>query len=138
MQTSVIAAIVAVYFLLALLWVVAMGRVAAGDRRFVVHVVGPQGLLGAVLALVAVTVFETQPLLGLIEAAFSFVYVVVGLRLVLQAYRAVKAAAPGLGRLDAIVTPFADHAATIRRLMLIGGLLALVALVVSAMSSAGS
>jgi hypothetical protein len=132
MQTSVIAAILTVYALLALFWGYAARRVAGGDFRFVAHLIGPPGLLGAALAVVAGIVVRTQPLLGLALAIFSFAYLLVVLRLIVPTYRGLRSRISGGNRLQAMAAPFVDHLTTLMRLTLVGGLLALLALVVSA------
>jgi hypothetical protein len=137
MDWPVVAAIAIAVGFLVLLRMLAGRRVLAGEGRFVWLVFGPTLLVGAAPLWVAAVLFPTQPMFAVFVAIFGFVYLGLRVWLLMRMSRGVSSAAPGEDRVDALLSPFADYMAATMGLLLIGGLVALVVLLIWGVTQAG-
>lgn len=121
---------IAIVALLVLLRHFAARRVVARQGQFVWLIFAPT-LIGAVVVLWAgIQTFATLPPAGLLMVIAGAVSLAVVLRFLTGASRSVSAAGPHDDIGTALTEPFADYMSTIMGLVLIGGLVALVGLMV--------
>jgi hypothetical protein len=121
---------IAVVALLVVVRHVAARRVLARQGRFVWLMFVPT-LIGAVVVVWAgVRVLASAPAVGVLMVIAGVVYLAVVLRFLTRASRSVTAAGPQDDIATALTEPLAEYMTTIMGLVLVGGLVALVGLIV--------
>jgi hypothetical protein len=108
----------------------AMRRVAARDGRFVWAMFLPTLIVGVVILYVAIQVLANEPLLGAAMAIGGAVYLFTLVRFINRLSRSVTATTTQDELATAITEPMVDYVSTIVALGLIGGIIAVVVLVV--------
>jgi hypothetical protein len=135
MEMPVVVGIALVAFLL-LLRHFAIRRVAARQGRFVWLMFVPT-LFGSVVILWAsIQVFASAPLFGTLMAIGGVIYLAVLVRFLTLLSRSVTSTGPQDDITTAITEPLADYVSTMTGLLLIGGIVALVGLIIWGVSQA--
>jgi hypothetical protein len=137
MEWPAVSAIAVVLVAIVPLRLFAGRQVRAGRGRFVWVIFAPTLLVTAAPLWVAAVLFPTQPLLAVFLAIGGLVFLGLLVLLLIRVSGGVSAAAPGEARADAVLKPLTDYVAATMGLLLIGGLVALVALLILAVSQAG-
>ena len=133
MATEAIVAIAVVAFFV-LLRHFAARRVLAGHGRFVWLMFLPTLLVSAALLWVPIEMFTTAPLLGALAAIISVIYASLLLRLLIRLNRSVNAAGPQGDIASVIAEPLGEYMVSLFAVVLIGALVAVVTLIVWAVS----
>ncbi len=120
-----------VVVLLVLIRHYARGRVAAGEGEFVWLMFLPTLLGGFVILGAGIQMLVTAPPVGVVMAVTGSVYLAALIGFLTRSSRAVTSSGP-----QAMIEPLADYARALVGLVLIGGLAALVGLIVWAASQA--
>lgn len=135
METPVAAGIVIV-ILLVLVRHFAARRVVAGQGRFVWLMFIPTLLGGVVILWASIQALASAPVFGVLMAVAGAIYLAVLIRFLMRLSRSVSAAGPEEDLGLAVTEPVVDYMSTMVGLVLIGGLVALVGLIVWGVSQA--
>lgn len=135
MQLPVAIGLAVVAFLI-LLRRYAARRVARRDGRFIWLMFIPTLVAGFAILGVGVQMLVTQPLAGVLMAITGSVYIAALIGFLTRSSRAIAASRSQDDILTAMTEPLADYVGTLIGFVLIGGLAALVGLVVWAVSQA--
>lgn len=115
---------------------VAARRVVARQGQFVWLMFGPTLIGGIVILWAGIQLFTTVPIVGAAMTIAGGVYLAVVLRFLARLSRAVSSAGPQDDIGAAITDPVVDYVSTMMGLILIGGLVAVVGLIVWGVSQA--
>ena len=129
MEPQIVVGIVVVV-LLVLVRHFAARRVAARQGRFVWPMFVPTLIVGLVILYVSIQMLATEPLLGAFMAIGGLIYLAVLVRFLVRLSRSVTSARSQDDLASAITEPYVDYMSTMVGLGLIGGLIAVVVLVV--------
>lgn len=135
METPVAAGIVIV-ILLVLVRHFAARRVVTGQGRFVWLMFIPTLLGGVVILWASIQALASAPDFGVLMAVAGAIYLAVLIRFLMRLSRSVSAAGPAEDLGLAVTEPVVDYMSTMVGLVLIGGLVALVGLIVWGVSQA--
>ena len=127
------AAAVLVLVALRLIGVRAMGR---RDGRFFWLIFVPSAFAAAVTVWFSIQVLWSWPLIGLPLGILAVLNAATLIRLISRVSRAVMATGPGDDIGAAAIEPFEDYAGVLTGVMLLGGLVAIVGLIILAVSQA--
>jgi hypothetical protein len=105
-------------------------RVLARQGQFVWLMFVPTLIGGVVLIWAGIEVTATATLVGVLLAVGAMIYLAVVVRFLTRASRSVDAAGPNDDIGTALTEPMVDYMSTLMGLLLIGGLVALVGLIV--------
>jgi hypothetical protein len=108
----------------------AMRRVAARDGRFVWPMFLPTLIIGVVILYTSIQMLAIEPLLGAATAIGGVIYLAVLVRFLVRMSRSVTTAESPDDLAAAITEPTVDYMSTMVGLGLIGGLIAVVVLIV--------
>ena len=117
---------------------IAARRVAARDGRFVWPMFVPTLIVGVVILYVSIQILATEPLLGAVMAVGGVIYLVTLVRFLVRLSRSVTSATPQDDLATAITEPMVDYMSTMVGLGLIGGVVAVVVLIVWGVTRAAS
>lgn len=115
---------------------VAARRVVARQGQFVWLMFGPTLIGGIVILWAGIQLFTTVPIVGAAMTIAGGVYLAVVLRFLARLSRAVSSAGPQDDIGAAITDPVVDYVSTMMGLIVIGGLVAVVGLIVWGVSQA--
>ena len=127
---------IAVVPLLVLLRLFAARRVVARQGRFVWLMFVPTLFGGVAILWVSIGMLVSAPLLGALTAISGVIYLAAFVRFVTRLSRSVTATGPQDDLTAAMTEPLADYMSTMIGLLLIGGLAAVVGLIVWGVSQA--
>lgn len=111
-------------------------RIAAGRGGFVWLLFLPTLLIGGFVLLTSIRVFASDPFVATLMAAGTAVYLALFVRFLSRLSRSVTSTRPQDDISLAITEPLADYLSTLTSLMLIGGLVAVVGLIIWGVSQA--
>jgi hypothetical protein len=129
MEPQIVVGIVVVVFLV-LVRHFAARRVAARQGRFVWPMFVPTLIVGVVILYVSIQMLATEPLLGAFMAIGGWIYLAVLVRFLVRLSRSVTSARSQDDLASAITEPYVDYMSTMVGLGLIGGLIAVVVLII--------
>jgi hypothetical protein len=129
MEPQIVVGIVVVV-LLVLVRHFAARRVAARQGRFVWPMFVPTLIVGLVILYVSIQMLATEPLLGAFMAIGGLIYLAVLVRFLVRLSRSVTSARSQDDLASAITEPYVDYMSTMVGLGLIGGLIAVVVLII--------
>jgi hypothetical protein len=127
---------IAVVAVLVLLRYFAARRVAARQGQFVWLAFAPTLIVAIVIIWTAVQMLATEPIVGVVILIAGGIYLAGAVRFLARLSRSVSTAGPQDDIMAAMTEPLADYMSTLIGLLLIGGLVALVALIAWGVSQA--
>jgi hypothetical protein len=121
---------IVVVALLVLVRHLAARRVAARDGRFVWPMFVPTLIVGVAILYVSIQTLANEPLLGAVMAIGGVIYLAVLVRFLIGLSRSITSAASQDDLATAVTEPMVDYMSTMVGLGLIGGVIAVVVLIV--------